>query len=382
MPARYGGPKTGFLHSQGESAKFPPTLKKSAIEVTTQAMEPELNERARHLLKTLVERYIREGQPVGSRALSRDSGLDLSAATVRNVMADLEELGLLRSPHTSAGRIPTSRGYRLFVDTLLKVEPLDLGQVEDLERSFSVGVEPGKLMEMASSMLSEITHLAGIVMLPRQEHATLRQVEYLPLSEHQVLAILVVNEREVQNKIIRTDRRYTAAELERAANYINSLCAGADLYSVRQQLLEEIKSDREHMNRMMLAAIEMADKAFDPQPPSDDFVVAGQTNLMEYGELSDMEKLRRLFEAFNRKRDILHLLDQSLKANGVQVFIGEESGYEAFDECSVVTSPYESEGEVLGVLGVIGPTRMAYDRVIPVVDLTARLLGAALNKQH
>lgn len=359
-----------------------PTLKKSAIEVTTEAMEPELSERARHLLKTLVERYIREGQPVGSRALSRDSGLDLSAATVRNVMADLEDLGLLRSPHTSAGRIPTSRGYRLFVDTLLQVEPLNLHQVEDLERGFSSDVEPGKLMEMASSLLSEVTHLAGIVMLPRQEHATLRQVEYLPLSEHQVLAILVVNEREVQNKIIRTERRYTASELERAANYINSLCAGTDLYRVRRQLLEELRSDREHMNRMMLAAIEMADKAFDHEPPVDDFVVAGQTNLMEYGELSDMERLRRLFEAFNRKRDILHLLDQSLKANGIRIFIGEESGYEALDECSVVTSPYESEGEVLGVLGVIGPTRMAYDRVIPIVDVTARLLGAALNKQH
>ena len=160
------------------------------------------------------------------------------------------------------------------------------------------------------------------------------------------------------------------------------MCAGKDIYSVRQRLLSELKTTREHMNRMMLAAIEMADKAFDPRPPSDDFVVAGQTNLMEYGELSDMEKLRQLFDAFNGKRDILHLLDQSLNASGVQIFIGEESGYEVLDECSVVTSPYEAEGEVLGVLGVIGPTRMAYDRVIPIVDLTARLLGAALNKQH
>lgn len=344
--------------------------------------EPALNDRARHLLKTLVERYIREGQPVGSRALSKDSRLDLSAATVRNVMADLEELGLLRSPHTSAGRVPTARGYRLFVDTLLKVAPLNRSEVESMEREFSAGQDATTLMETCSSLLSEITHLAGIVMLPRQEHATLRQVEYLSLSEHQVLAILVVNEREVQNRIIQTDRRYSASELERAANYINSLCAGRDLYRVRQQLLEEIKSDREHMNQMMLVAIEMAEKAFDAAPPVDDFVVAGQTNLMEYGELSDMEKLRRLFDAFNRKRDILHLLDQSLKADGVQIFIGEESGYEVLDECSVVTSPYQSEGETLGVIGVIGPTRMAYDRIIPIVDLTARLLGAALNKQH
>ncbi len=350
--------------------------------VPAQAMNPELNDRAQYLLKTLVERYIREGQPVGSRALARESGLDLSPATVRNVMADLEDLGLLRSPHTSAGRIPTARGYRLFVDTLLQVEPLGLAQVNDLEKHFSRAQNPSTLLETASSLLSSITHLAGIVMLPRQDHATLRQVEYLPLSEHQVLTILVVNDREVQNRIIHTDRRYTASELERAANYINGLCAGKDLYLVRETLLEELKSAREQMNSMMIAAIEMANKGFDRRPPSDDFLVAGQTNLMEYGELSDMEKLRQLFEAFNQKRDILHLLDQSLKANGIQIFIGEESGYDVLDDCSVVTSPYEAEGEVLGVLGVIGPTRMAYDRVIPIVDLTARLLGAALNKQH
>ncbi|HSS63861.1 MAG TPA: heat-inducible transcriptional repressor HrcA [Gammaproteobacteria bacterium] len=347
-----------------------------------EAMHPDLNERAQYLLKTLVERYIREGQPVGSRALARESGLDLSPATVRNVMADLEDLGLLRSPHTSAGRIPTARGYRLFVDTLLRVEPLHMTQVKDLENRFSQVQSPATLLETASSLLSSITHLAGIVMLPRQDHATLRQVEYLPLSERQVLAILVVNDREVQNRIIRTDRRYTASELERAANYINSLCAGKDLYLVRETLLEELKSAREQMNSMMLAAIEMADKGFDERPPSDDFLVAGQTNLMEYGELSDVEKLRQLFDAFNHKRDILHLLDQSLKASGIQIFIGEESGYEVLDDCSVVTSPYEAEGEVMGVLGVIGPTRMAYDRVIPIVDLTARLLGAALNKHH
>ena len=352
------------------------------MRLSAQGMNPELNDRAQYLLKTLVDRYIRDGQPVGSRALARESGLDLSPATVRNVMADLEDMGLLRSPHTSAGRIPTARGYRLFVDTLLKVDPLETPQVKDLEPRFSREQNPPTLRKTASSLLSSVTHLAGIVMLPRQDHATLRQVEYLPLSEHQVLAILVVNDREVQNRIIRTERRYTASELERAARYINSLCAGKDLYLVRETLLEELKSAREQMNTMMVAAIEMADKAFDKRPPSDDFLLAGQTNLMEYGELSDVEKLRQLFEAFNRKRDILHLLDQSLKASGVQIFIGEESGYEVLDDCSVVTSPYEAEGEVLGVLGVIGPTRMAYDRVIPIVDLTARLLGAALNKQH
>ena len=244
------------------------------------------------------------------------------------------------------------------------------------------GPDPARLAESASSLLSEITHMAGIVMLPRQEHVRLRQVEFLSLSDNQVLVILVINEREVQNRIIRTERRYSAQDLEQAANYLNDLCAGAELPEVRKRLLEELRGHRERLNRMMLAAIEMADKAFEAQAGVDDFVMAGQTNLMEYGELADMEKLRHLFEAFNRKRDILHLLDQSMAAHGVQIFIGEESGYDALDECSLVTSSYEADGEVLGVLGVIGPTRMAYDRVIPIVDVTARLLSAALNKHH
>ena len=344
--------------------------------------EPELSERAQHLFRTLVDRYIHSGQPVGSRTLSRDSGLALSPATIRNVMADLEDLGLLASPHTSAGRIPTVKGYRLFVDTMLKVEPLENRQVEFLRANLDPDQNRDILLGSASSLLSEITHLAAVVMLPRQEHMTIRQVEFLPLSDSQVLVILVINGREVQNRIIRTDRHYSASELQQAANYLSGIGAGKNLYAVRAELLREMHSDRESMNAMMLAAIEIADKGFGTPQTEDDIVVAGQTNLMEYGELADMEKLRYLFEAFRQKRDILHLLDQSLKTSGVQIFIGEESGYRVLDQCSIVMSPYDVDGEVVGVLGVIGPTRMAYERVIPIVDLTARLVGAALNHQH
>ena len=341
-----------------------------------------LNERAQFLFKALVERYIRDGQPVGSRTLSRDSALNLSPATVRNVMADLEEFGLLRSPHTSAGRVPTDQGYRFFVDTLLRIEPLEGAQVAMLKEQLDPAQNRGALMEAYSSLLSDITHLAGVIMLPRQEQVTLRQVEFLSLSEDQVLVILVVNEREVQNRVIRTGRLYGPSELQQAANYLNSLCAGKDLKTVRDEILAELRDARESMNAMMLAAVEMAEKALVTEPDADEVMVAGQTNLMDAGELGDMDKLRRLFEAFNEKRDLLHLLDQSLHATGMQIFIGEESGYNALDECSVITAPYGSDEEVLGVLGVIGPTRMAYERVIPIVDITARLLSAALNKQH
>jgi heat-inducible transcriptional repressor len=319
---------------------------------------------------------------VGSRTLSRDSGLELSPATIRNIMADLEELGLVRSPHTSAGRVPTAQGYRLFINNLLTIQKLESSEVRKLRIHLDPDQKREKLMETTSNMLSELTHLAGIVTLPRQEHVTLRQVEFLLLSDRRVLAILVINEEEVQNRIIRTARDYTPAELQQASNYLTSTFAGKDLRTVREDLLRELRDTREHLDRMMTAVIEMAEKALVVEHAEDNLVVAGQTNLMSYDELADMEKLRHLFEVFNRKRDMLYLLDQSLNASGVQIFIGEESGYSVLDGCSVVTSTYEASGKVLGVLGVIGPTRMAYERIIPIVDLTAKLLGAALNPQH
>jgi heat-inducible transcriptional repressor len=341
-----------------------------------------LSERAQHLLRVLVERYIRDGQPVGSRALARDAGLDLSPATIRNVMADLEDLGFVKAPHTSAGRVPTVQGYRFFIDALLTVKPLGTHEVEVFKRALDPDLNTQGLVESASALLSGITRMAGVVTMPRREHASLRHLEFLGLSDNRVLAILVLSEREVQNRIIHTDRHYGADELQQAANYLNAQFAGRDINDVRDDLLREMQEARESMNRMMLAAIEMAAKVFEARAPKDDYVLAGQTNLMDFAELSSVEKLRVLFDAFNRKRDILHLLDQCIRAQGVQIFIGEESGYQMLGECSVVTAPYSSEGRVLGVLGIIGPTRMAYERVIPIVDVTAKLLGAALNPRN
>lgn len=342
-------------------------------------MSSKINERAQRLLKTLVDRYIREGHPIGSRVLSRD--LDLSPATIRNVMADLEDMGLVCAPHTSAGRLPTAQGLRLFIDTLLQVQPLNAQEEVRLRACFNQSASQQQLVEHASMLLSEITHLAGIVMLPRRDSNTLRHVEFLSLSEKRILVILVINEHEVQNRIIHTSHHYSAAELESAANYLNAAFVGKDIKTVRDNLLQELQKTRHDIDQMMQLAIEVANKAFTPEETSTrDCIIAGQINLMDVAELSD--KLRDLFAAFNQKRDVLHLLDQALNAQGVQIFIGEESGYSVFERCSVVASPYsDSEEKVIGVLGVIGPTRMAYERVIPIVNLTAKLLGSALTPQ-
>jgi heat-inducible transcriptional repressor len=343
-----------------------------------------LNDRAQQLLRTLVEQYIREGQPVGSRSLSRESGMALSAATIRNVMADLEELGFVTSPHTSAGRVPTDKGYRFFVDTLLKVRPLETEAVQIIQQGLvSRSDDPNALVAAASKMLSSITQLAGVVTLPRQEHKELTQIEFLSLSDNRVLAVLVTNGREVQNRVMQLERTYSSEELRRAANYLNQQFAGRDLSTVREQLVAQLKQTREHLNQSMIDAIWLAQQvvASDEARPPMQYVIAGETNLMGFAELSSVEKLRRLFEAFNQQHDVLHLLDQSLRAEGVQIFIGHESGHTIFDDCSVITAPYAIDKEVVGVLGVIGPTRMAYERVIPIVDLTARLLGAALNNK-
>ncbi|MDH5469693.1 MAG: heat-inducible transcriptional repressor HrcA [Gammaproteobacteria bacterium] len=341
----------------------------------------EISERAQQMLRALIERFVVDGQPVGSRTLARDAGLKLSPATIRNVMSDLEELGFVASPHTSAGRVPTVQGYRFFVDTLLSVKPLDQRAIEKIRAEFDVEQAPKDLVESASGMLSAITQLAGIVTLPRRDHPLFKRVEFLPLSENRVLAVLVSGKDEVQNRILKTERACSAAELQQASNYLNKLFSGKDLDEVRTTLLREMQQTRSDMNEMMMTAIRMADKVLEKNA-DEDFVMAGQTNLMGFHELCDVEKLRMLFDAFNEKRDILHLLDQCVHGEGIQIFIGEESGYKMLDECSMVTAPYTVDGRVLGVLGVIGPTRMAYERVIPIVDATARLLGAALNTKE
>jgi heat-inducible transcriptional repressor len=347
-----------------------------------------LTERAQHLLRVLVESYIREGQPVGSRNLSRDSGLNLSAATVRNVMADLEEYGFVTSPHTSAGRVPTDKGYRFFVDTLLRQRqrPDDVHMLNELNQRLEQEADrdPKALVAVASQMLSSLTHLAGVVTIPRQPHQSLSQIEFLPLSESRVLAVMVINGRDVQNRIVHLERYYSAEELRRAANFLNQQFGGKELAQIRLDIVEELTQAGETLNQLMRDAIRVAQQAVGESnhQGEPEYVIAGETNLMEFAELSNVEKLRRLFDAFTSKRDILHLLDQSLGAEGVQIFIGQESGYQILDNCSLVTAPYALDNETVGVLGVIGPTRMAYDRVIPIVDVTARLLGSALNSRR
>ncbi len=345
-----------------------------------------LNERAQQLLRVLIESYIRDGQPVGSRALSRESGLSLSSATIRNVMADLEELGFVTSPHTSAGRVPTDKGYRFFVDTLLRVRPLDSVAVSEIRRQLDTQHDSSKgLVAAASQLLSSVTHLAGVVTLPRTQQASITQIEFVGLSENRVLVVLVYNDREVQNRIFQLDRYFSPDQLKRASNYLNEQVRGRTLSQVRQEILRQLKETHEHLNEVMVDAISVAQKVFEGTTSTDDrleYVIAGETNLMGAAELTSVERLRRLFEAFNEKRDFLHLLDQSLKAEGVQIFIGHESGYQVLDDCSVVTAPYAAGDSVMGVLGVIGPTRMAYERVIPIVDMTAKLLGAALNSRR
>ena len=343
--------------------------------------EEGLNERAQLLLKALIENYIRDGQPVGSRTLSRDSGLSLSSATIRNVMADLEDLGLVASPHTSAGRIPTDKGYRLFVDTLLKLKPLRQEEIEEIERRLrSDAINGRSLVQTVSQMLSNVTHMAGLVTLPNPNYVALSQIEFIALSENRALAIMVMSNREVQNRVVQLDRHYSTEELRRAANYLNESFSGRSLPDVRAQLVGQLQETRKHMNQLMQDAIQMAQKVFDAKPDEGvEYVIAGETNLMGFAELSNVDRLRRLFEAFNEKHDILRLLDSCLRAEGIQIFIGQESGYRILDDISVVAAPYSLDNRVVGVLGIIGPTRMAYERVIPIVDVTAKLLGSALN---
>ncbi len=342
----------------------------------------QLSERSLYLFKALVEHFIQDGTPVGSRTLSKDSSLNLSPATIRNVMADLEDFGLLDSPHTSAGRVPTAKGYRLFVDSLLRVNDLNSIEVEKIAKELDPGNDFKALMQRTSSMLSDITQLAGVVMLPRTEQSKLQHIEFVMLSGNRVLVILVVNDREVQNRIINTSRTYSASELQEASNYLNDIFAGKDLTYVRANILDELEKTKEQLSQSMQTAMEMAQLAFDYEKSkvnSDELFFSGETNLMDIAELCEVDKLKKLFNTFNQKRDILHLLEQAISADGIQIFIGEESGHDVLDNCSVVTSPYEVDGKILGVLGVIGPTRMHYERVIPIVDITAKMLGSALN---
>lgn len=337
-----------------------------------------LDKRAQVLLKTLIERYIAEGQPVGSRTLSRHSGLDLSPATIRNVMSDLEELGFIASPHTSAGRIPTPAGYRFFIDSLLVIKPIDSGALHQLEDHL-LPDNPQRAIQSASQLLSQLTHFAGVVMTPRRRAPAFRHIEFLRLSERRVLLIIVTQDGDVQNRVLFTERDYTPAELVSAANYLNQNYGGQSFEEVRQRLQQELREIKQDMMQLMSAALDAGNRAM--AEGGEPYVLSGERNLLTVQDLSqDMRRLRQLFELFEHKTALLQILDLSLRGQGVQVFIGGESGVSAPDDVAVVSAPYKVDGEVVGTVGVIGPSRMAYDRVVPVVDVTAKLLSSALSK--
>jgi heat-inducible transcriptional repressor len=340
-----------------------------------------LDARARHLLRSLIGRYIREGEPVGSQTLARHAGLDVSPATIRNILADLEDAGLLTSPHTSAGRVPTAQGYRVFVDSLLQLRPLPDTELARLRHELPAGAGTQSLLGNASELLSAMSHFVGVVSVPRREQFAFRHIDFVPLDAQRVLAIVVFADNDVQNRIIQTRRPFDAGELERVANYLNHHFAGRPLADIRSTLVRELKAARSEMEALLASTVELAEQAF--VLGGEDVLLAGQTRLMGVQDLSDLDRLRELFEAFARKREILQLLERTLRAPGVRIFIGEETGLAPLEGMSLVTAPYRAGGaaggQVLGVLGVIGPTRMAYDRVIPVVQAAADVLGAAID---
>ena len=344
-----------------------------------------LDPRARQLLRTLIGRYIHNGEPVGSQTLARHAGLDVSPATIRNILSDLEDIGLLSSPHTSAGRIPTAQGYRVFVDSLLQLRPLPDSEMARLRQELPAGGGTQALLGSASELLSAMSHFVGVVSVPRREQFAFRHIDFVALDGQRVLAILVFADNDVQNRIIQTRRPYDSGELERVANYLNHHFAGRQLADIRVCLLAELKAARNEMETLLTNTVDLAEQALASDASGamhEDMLLAGQTRLMGVQDLSDLDRLRELFEAFARKREILQLLERTISAPGVRIFIGEETGMAPLEGMSLVTAPYVSGDRTLGVLGVIGPSRMAYDRVIPVVQAAADVLGAALDPRN
>ncbi len=340
-------------------------------------MSSSIDKRAQILLKTLVEYYISDGQPIGSRTLLQRSGLDVSPATIRNVMSDLEQLGFIASPHTSAGRVPTQKGYRLFVDSLLTVKPLEDEILAQIQTGLSTP-NPSELIANAADMLSQLTQFAGVVMTPKRKRIAFKHLEFLTLSDKRILVIIVTSDGNVQNRIILTEKPFSPSELTQAGNYFNEHFSGHTFEEVQQKLHAELKQMQNDMNQLMTAALEASSK----KANDDGVVIAGERNLLQVDDLStNVSSLRKLFEIFERRTSLMQLLDNSQRAEGIQIFIGGESGYLPLDECSMITAPYEADGQVVGTLGVIGPTRMAYERVIPIVDVTAKLLSNALSAQ-
>ncbi|MBY8966468.1 heat-inducible transcriptional repressor HrcA [Algiphilus sp.] len=340
-----------------------------------------LDKRAAWLLKLLIERYILDGQPVASRQLSRAVGNSLSPATIRNVMADLDDMGFVCSPHTSAGRIPTHQGYRVFVDSLLEPERMPSRVQQRVMRAIlgDGHADAENMLQAATSVLSSVSTMAGVLTVPRRNRALLRRIEFLPLSGSRVLAILVVNQHEVQNRVLETEREYSASELEQFANAINAHYVGRDLLALREALRQEVGAAKQDIDASLKDALGLLSSAAPTGEDEGDMMVAGGANLFGYADLAQIDRLHGLFEALDRKRDLLAIFDRCLDGQGVQLFIGEESGYRVLDECSVVTAPYSVNGQTAGVIGVIGPTRMAYGRIIPLVRDTAKILSQGLK---
>lgn len=335
-----------------------------------------LNDRAQILLKTLVDRYISDGQPVGSRALLQYSGLEISSATIRNVMADLEEMGLVASPHTSAGRIPTALGYRLFIDTLMVVQPLDSARVQKLESQ----LQPNntlRLITQTSNLLSELTHYAGVVATPKRASIAVRQIEFLRLSEKRVLLIIVMPDGEVENRVLLTHKDYSQSQLTEAGNFLSQHYADCVFQDIHQRMQSELHQLEHELHELMSAAMAASDAVMASK--NEDYVISGESKLLHINDLSsNMSKLRGLFNVFEQKTELLQLLDAGRHAPGVHIFVGKESGLAELDECSVVSAPFGTEGKIIGTLAVVGPKRMNYEKVVPIVDITAKLLSNAL----
>lgn len=342
--------------------------------------QPLFDARSRQLLRTLIAQYLEDGVPIGSRTLAKSSGLEVSPATIRNILADLEEAGLLASPHTSAGRIPTPQGLRLFVDSLIELTPLSAEEWAHLRQGLAPElIATRDILGSVSSLLSAMTHFAGVVSVPRQAEFPLQQIDFLPLSESKLLVILIFAGQQIQNRIIELSAPVERQVLEQAANYINGRLVGLRLEDIQAQLLAELRAAGSELKQLLSRAVELAAHAVLPDDVAD-VLVSGQTQLMGCAELADLQRLRDLFEIFQQKRELVELMRTCAKAPGVHLFIGEESGFAALDGCSVITAPYGAQGRILGAVGVVGPTRMAYQRVIPVVQATAGLLSKALNR--
>lgn len=335
------------------------------------------------VLSGLVRRYIHDGSPVGSRTLAKQSELSLSSASIRNVMSDLEDYGLIQAPHTSAGRVPTAKGYRFFINGLLKAGSMNQHSLEQMDDRFQGISDQNSILSSATEMLSQITSFAGIVSTPDQNRAHIRQIEFLRLSEQRVLSILVTEDGQVQNKVLSAHREYSESELVEAANFFNSQYSSKSLEGVRADLLLHMQTDHKSMHSEMRTAVNMAGQFFsDEEESTENVLVSGEHNLLAIPDFAELDKLKALLDTFKTKQALFDLLQKSMFAERVNIFIGEESGYEPFRDCSVIAAPYEIDNERVGVLGVIGPTRMQYEEVISAVDVTAKLLGSALSTHH